>query len=205
MARVPKTIVRDPSTRTPVWSGVVLLTSLVGVFGLLALVMGYNHHWTDSVFARMPWPWPGPATSLAADPGLAEQLRLDEARARFTTLADETLALVVEATVTNDSFIPVRNVVFQAVAFQDEQAVRGATASCGVAVSDRLLRRMPRSELAVLGRIEPDPPEVLEPGQSQVCQVAVPGVPPEAQEVAVRIASAEPAPNHPSPTFRPWE
>jgi hypothetical protein len=186
-----------PSVATPV----VLLAALLGSFALAALFMIHDHSWTDSLMARLPLP--GPSVSLAADPSLASQIRLTHARAWNTLLADQTPVLVAEAWATNDALVPVRRVTVVVEARSDRGSSVTGTVACGVSVSNRLLRRIARDELAALRELEP--PMTVEPGQRLPCQIAFAGMAAEAKEVVLRVASVEPFPGHRSPAFRPGE
>ena len=203
MATGRKTIVRGGSTNRPLWTAVILLGSLGGAFAVLSLFLSYNHRLTDELGMRVPIP--GAVTSLAADPGLAAQIRVVDSSARLLTLADQTHALVVETTVVNDALIPVSKVVMEAYAYELGVRVRSGWSRCGKRVSDRLLKRMRRAELIALAHLEPAEPEILTSGASTRCQVAIANVKPEADEAGFRIASAEPLPGHPRPRFHPSE
>ncbi len=201
MAVTPKTVVRENKSGSSAWNGVVLLASMIGAFGILTLILANNHELTDAFMAKMPWP--GKATSLGTDPSLAGQMRISEQSARLTTLADQTLTLVAEATVTNDSLIPVSHVVLEAQAYENDTPARKASSSCGKSVSDRLLRRLVRGELRTLAGLESREVEVLEPGEDVHCQVALLGVGRTVEEVSFRVASVEPLPGHRIPRFQP--
>src|SRR5262245_31156252 len=99
-----------------------------------------NHSWTDSVMATLPFP--GSRATLAADPALVPQLHLGELRAWDATLADQTPALIAEASVTNDALVSVRRVTVTAEARIDGHTVATQTGTCGKTVSSRLLRRI---------------------------------------------------------------
>jgi hypothetical protein len=172
---------------------------MMSAFAILALFMARNHSWTDKVMAEFPLP--GPATSLAADPGLAGQIRIGKSRAWYTTLVDRTSALIAEAEVVNDAILPVTNIVVEAHAYQDGSPVRTISGMCGLPVSNRLLQRLPREELGALLDLEPPFSTPLGPGQSMDCQVAFAGLEPGADEVVFRVASAEPVPGHSKPLF----
>lgn len=177
----------------------MLLLSMISAFGILSLFMARNHAWTDKVLAELPLP--GPATSLAADPGLAGQIRIGESRAWYTALVDRTSALVAEAEVVNDAIVPVTNIVVEAHAYVSGLPVRTISGMCGRPVSNRLLQRLPREELGALLDLEPPFSTPLDPGESMDCQVAFAGLEPGADEVVFRVASAEPLPGHSKPQF----
>ncbi len=201
MARRPQTVVPDQPRHTSIWTTLVLLASLVTTLAIVALFMARNHAWAERVLARLPAP--GPATSLAADPGLAQQIRIVASDAWFTKLDDQTSALVAESVVVNDSLVPVRNVVIEASVLQGGTPVATARVSCGKPVSDRLLRRLSREELHALAELEPPATRPLATGERLRCQVAFAGIAPGDQEVTFRIASVEPLPGHPDPLFHP--
>jgi len=186
-----------------VWTALVLMTSLTAGFVIIALFMAGNHAWTDAITAALPVP--GPATSLAADPGLSSQIRITRSRAWYTTLADQTPTLIAQATVVNDALLPVSNILVEGQAYRDGKAVRSALGVCGRPISNRLIRRLPRDELRALQRLQPPTPTAMVSGSSMECQLAFAGIKPGATEVSLRIASVEPLPGHRSPLFHPEE
>lgn len=196
-----RTVVPEESGPSGLSTPLVVLAALLTTFMLAALFMGQNHTWTDSLMARLPFP--GPQTSLAADPSLPSQLRLSNVRAWDAMLADQTPTLIAEASVINDALVPVRRIVVAAEARADGRLIASQTVTCGKWVSSRLLRRIGRDELAALREIDASAP--LEPGQRMPCQVAFGGIEPGANEVVLRIASAEPSPGHRAPAFDPQE
>jgi hypothetical protein len=182
-------------------NALALLGTLLVAFATLALFMTHNHAWTDSVMAALPLP--GPSQSLAADPTLSAQVRLVDARAWDTILGDRTSTLIAEASVTNDSLVPIRRVVVEAQARRSGRSLAVVTAICGNAVSHRLLRRLARDELETLRALEA--PAGVEPGGRLPCQVSFAGIEPGVEEVQLRIASVEPFPGHHPHAFRPEE
>jgi hypothetical protein len=199
--RDPKTFVPEEPSASALATPLVLLAALLVSFTLVALFMTHNHAWTDSLMAKLPLP--GAEASLAADPSLRSQLTLRDLRAWDATLADQTSLLLAEATVVNDALVPVRRIVVTAEARVDGRVIATQTATCGKAVSSRLLRRMGRDELSALREI--DPPVALEPGEHLPCQLAFAGIAPGIKEVTLRVASAEPLPGHREPAFAPPE
>lgn len=207
MARRPHTIVSvgpvvpgEPE-RKSIWTALVLLVSLITTFAIVALFMTSNHAWTDAVLTRLPAP--GPATSLAADPELAGQMRIVTSQAWYTRLADQTPALVAETVVVNDALVPVNNVVVEASVYAGQNHLGTARVSCGKPVSQRLLGRLKRDELQALSDLSPPETRPLAAGESLRCQVAFAGIQPGAEEVTFRIASVEPLPGHQAPLFHP--
>ncbi|MFT4571756.1 MAG: hypothetical protein ACI8TX_003112 [Hyphomicrobiaceae bacterium] len=200
MAKVSEAILRHPEHRTGAWTAIVLMLSMVGMFVLFALYLDHDHVFADRLAAALPSP--GVGNSLAADPTLAAQVRVDDLTARITMLEDQTTAMIAEARVTNDALIDIQHVVMEA-SVVTEGRERSVLARCGHAVSDRLLKRMPRSEVTALMRITPSDPAVLGSGESTRCQVAIANVREGIDKVTVRIASAEPIPGHPDPLFLP--
>jgi hypothetical protein len=198
MASASEAILREPERRTAAWSALVLMLSLVGLFALFALYLDHDHAFADRLAASLPSP--GSASSLAADPTLAAQLRVDRMSARIATLDDRSRALVADVRVTNDALIAVRHIFLEARALVGGRE-RSVVARCGHAVSNRLIGRMQRGELAALMELTPSDPGRLEPGESTQCQVAMVGLKDEVDEVTLRIASAEPVPGHPAPRF----
>ena len=186
----------DPSLLT---APLAILGALLGSFALIALFMVHDHTWTDEFMASLPLP--GLGMSLAADPSLAPQMRMTNARAWNTILADQTPALMAEADIANDALVPVEHVVVRGEARIEGRIKAVATAVCGKAVSTRLLGRIGRDELETLMSLEA--PLSVEPGHRLACQVAFPGVMPGVEEVVLRIASVEPSPGHRPPVFRP--
>jgi hypothetical protein len=195
--RHARTFVPEEASTSTLATALTLLSALLLTFGLIAVFMVRNHDWTDSFMAALPFP--GPRANLAADPALVPQLQLGELRAWDATLADQTHALITEASVTNDALVSVRRVLVTAEARVDGHTVASQTTACGKSVSGRLLRRIGRDELAALREI--DPPGPVRPGQSMTCQVAFTGLAPGVKEVVVRIASVEPFPGHPARAF----
>ncbi|HYC57654.1 MAG TPA: hypothetical protein VEL28_22165 [Candidatus Binatia bacterium] len=203
MARRPREIVHEENRSTPAWTGVVLLASLVGVFALLAVFLANNHAWTDALVRRLPVP--GLATSLASDPVLASQMRVVDPKAKVLTLADRSTAVVVEATVINDSLIPVRGVRLAAEAMREGRSVAQAAAACGKNVSERLLKRLPRDEVRTLMDLAPSSELILASGEHTRCQVAISSIRGEVDEVSYRVASVEPTDDHLPANYRPVE
>jgi len=181
----------------------VLLGSLVFSFGLLALILAYNHSWTDTLMRSLPIP--GPRTSFAADPGLIGQMRAAKPDVRSVALADQSRAVVIETDVVNESPLPVSRVVLEATAFTGGKPVAKIASDCGKVVSDKLLSRLPPDELGVLVAIPSPNSERLEPGRAIHCQIAFPPPVPAADDFRVRVASVEPLPGHPPPRLSPWE
>jgi hypothetical protein len=202
MAGPPRSIVNEQPRTTRACTGVVLLASLVGVFSLLAVFLANNHAWTDALVRRLPMPGAG---SLGSDPVLAAQMRVVDPKAKVLTLADRTTAVVVEATVINDSLIPVRGVRLAAEAMREGQPVAHAAAACGKNVSERLLKRLPRDEVRTLMDLAPSSELVLASGEHARCQVAISSVRGAVDEVSYRIASVEPTDDHLPAAYRPAE
>lgn len=203
MPKPKDAILPETESRTGAGTTLVLMSSVVVVFGLLSLFLTHYHEWSDRLGLVLPWP--GVATSFAADPALAAQVRVSELIVTRTKLADETQALVAEARVTNDSLIPIRNVVVEATLVKDGKEGRKASSLCGKSVSQRILGRMPRSELTALMRMQPAGTVELDTGSSTTCQVALIGTGMEMEdgdEIELRVASVEPTPGHPLSTFR---
>ena len=195
-----RTIIRRPKPRTAVWTGLVLMTSLVVSFGFLSVFLVYNHEWTDAQMARLPWP--GASTSLAAERGLAEQMRVTNPFARMTNLRDNTPTLVAEATVVNDSMIPVSNMVLEAQAFAGDTLLRTASARCGTGVSGQLFAHMKAQDLDALKALRPSLPSIVASGAATQCQVAMAGLRGGADSVELRVTSVEPLAGHRSSLFR---
>jgi hypothetical protein len=176
-----------------------ILGALLASFALIALFMVHDHTWTDEITAHMPWP--GQGMSLAADPSLEPQMRMINARAWNTILADQTPTLMAEADIVNDALVPVERIMVRAEARTEGRTKAVATAVCGKSISTRLLGRIGRDEIETLMSL--DAPLSVEPGHTLACQVAFPGVVPGVEEVVIRIASVEPSPGHHPPVFRP--
>jgi hypothetical protein len=195
MPRSPRAIVPEEPKETSAWSAVVLMASSVGGFALLALFLANNHGWTDALLSRLPTP--GSAMSLAGDGIVAEQLRVTDVRTEHLTLSDRSVALLLEATVTNDSSIPVRGIILDIEGFRDGQHVAGAQGTCGKNVSVRLLKRLSRDEVVALMELATPENQTLQPGEKVGCQVALTQLKTEVEEVSYTIASAEPISGHP--------
>jgi hypothetical protein len=191
LARSHRAIVPDDPKETSAWSAVVLMASAVGAFVLLALFLANNHRWTDHILAALP----SPGGSLANDGIVAEQLRITGVRTEHLTLADRSVALLFEATIVNDSSIPVRAILVDVEGWRDDKSVGTAEGTCGKNVSVRLLKRLSRDEVTALMRLE-TPSEVLAPGEKTECQVALTQLRTEVEEVSYRVASAEPGADH---------
>jgi hypothetical protein len=201
VARRPRTVVPGEPERKSIWTALVLMVSLITTFAIVALFMARNHSWSDAMLSRLPAP--GPATSLAADPALADQMRIVTSQAWYTRLADQTPALVAETVVINEALVPVGNVVVEASVYAGDDNLGTARVSCGKPVSPRLLGRLRREELRALGDLSPAEVRPLATGESLRCQVAFAGIRPGAEEVTFRIASVEPLPGHRAPLFHP--
>jgi hypothetical protein len=197
MPRSPRAIVPEEPKETSAWSAVVLMASSVGAFALLALFLANNHGWTDALLSRMPTP--GSAMSLAGDGIVAEQLRVTDVRTEHLTLSDRSVALLFEATVTNDSSIPVRGIILDVEGFREGAHVAGAQGTCGKNASVRLLKRLSRDEVVALMELATPEKETLLPGEKVGCQVALTQLRTEVEEVSYTIASAEPTSDHPLP------
>jgi hypothetical protein len=197
MPRSPRAIVPEEPKETSAWSAVVLMASTVGVFMLLALFLANNHEWTDALLSRLPTP--GGAMSLAGDGIVAEQLRVSEVRTEHLTLSDRSVALLLEATVTNDSSIPVRGIILDVEGWREGNFIAGSQGTCGKNVSVRLLKRLSRDEVAALMELATPEDETLMPGEKVGCQVALTQLRTEVEEVRYTIASAEPISGHPLP------
>jgi len=189
--------------RKSIGSALVLLGALNVSFGILSLFMLRNHAWTDAFMAGLPLP--GTGTSMAADPSLMRQARIGATRAWYATLADQSTTLVAETEVTNDSPLPVTKIVVEAHAYDDGVPVRTVSTMCGLSVSERLIGRLTREDLAALLDLAPPSPLPVAPGETIRCQLAFPGLKEGAEEVAFRIASVEPFPGHPPPRLLPAE
>ncbi|MFQ5351726.1 MAG: hypothetical protein ACE5D3_01480, partial [Candidatus Binatia bacterium] len=177
----------------------ILLASLVTTFGITTLVLVYMHPWTDALLSHIPMF--GPATSLAADPSLLAQMRTSGGSAYATTINDRKHALVLAASVTNDSLVPVTNIVLGAEAWIGGRSIASATELCGKVVPARLIRRLSTEDLKVLAELPPPPSFSLLPGQSADCQVTFRRAQEEIEEVSFRIVSVEPLPGHLPPRF----
>ncbi len=195
MPRSPRSIVPEEPKETSAWSAVVLMASSVGAFALLALFLANNHAWTDALLSRLPAP--DEALSLAGDGIVAEQIRISEVRTEHLTLSDRSVALLFEATVTNDSSIPVRGIILEIEGFREGNHVAGAQGTCGKNVSVRLLKRLSRDEVVALMEMETPENQTLAPGEKVGCQVALTQLKTEVEEVSYTIASAEPISGHP--------
>jgi hypothetical protein len=189
--------------RKSIGSALVLLGALNVTFGILSVFMIRNHTWTDSFMASVPVP--GTGTSMAADPSLMRQVKIGATRAWYATLADQSSTLVAETEVANESPLPVTKIVVEAHAYDDGVPVRTVSTMCGLSVSQRLIGRLAREDLAALLDLTPPSPLPVAPGETIRCQLAFPGVKDGADEVAFRIASAEPFPGHPPPRLLPAE
>jgi hypothetical protein len=203
MAKPKDAILPETENRTAAGTTIVLMSSVVAIFGLFSLFLTHYHEWNDRLALGVPWP--GVATSFAADPGLATQVRVSEVTVKMTKLADQTQALIAQVRLTNDALIPIRNVVVEAILIQDGEDGRKASALCGKNISSRILGRMPRSELTALMRMRPRESVELETGASTTCQVALIGTEEELEEideVELRVASVEPRPGHRLSRFR---
>lgn len=195
MARTPRAIVPEEPRETSAWSAVVLMASSVGAFALVALFLAVNHRWTDELLAHLPVP---AALRPAADGVIAEQLRVTEVRTEHLTLADRSVALLLEATVVNDAAIPVRGISLEVEGWRDGDPVAQGFGTCGKNVSVRLLKRMSRDEVGALMELDAPDNRELAPGGRTGCQVALTQLRTEVEEVTYRIASAEPTAGHPS-------
>jgi len=193
MARSPRAIVPDePKESSSAWSAVVLMASSVGAFALFALFLANNHRWTDELLSRLP----SPAGSLASDGIVAEQLRLTDVHTEHMTLSDRSVALLFEATLVNDSSIPVRGIRLEIEGYRDGKLIAKSQGTCGKNVSVRLVKRLSRDEVSALMGLATES-EVLAPGERTDCQVALTQLRTEIDEVSYRIASAEPSAGHP--------
>lgn len=195
--RAPKTVFPEQrrSSLATVW---VAMSGIVVTFGALALLLTSRHSVADSLLAGIPAP--GLATSLASERNLRAHLRIEPPEVWRTRLADNTEVLVAQTTVTNDSFVPVRDIVVSAEAYRRGRRIARAASACGRAFSPTLLGRIKRDELAVALDLPPSGAAIA-PGQTTSCQVAFPRSAGGADEVEVRVASAEPLPGHPPSRF----
>jgi hypothetical protein len=189
--------------RKSIGSALVLLGALNVAFGILSVFMTRNHAWTDEFMASLPIP--GTATSMAADRSLMRQVKIGATRAWYARLADQSSTLVAETEVSNESALPVTKIVVEAHAYDDGVPVRTVSTMCGLSVSQRLIGRLTREELAALLDLAPPSPDPVAPGETIRCQLAFPGLKEGAEEVAFRIASVEPYPGHSAPRLLPAE
>jgi hypothetical protein len=181
------------------------MASTVGAFALFALFLAHNHRWTDTLLSHFPTA--GGAIRPANDGIVAEQLRITEVRTEHLTLADRSVALLFEASVVNDSAIPVRGIVLEVEGFRDGVKVAEAEGTCGKNVNVRLLRRMSRNEMVSLMKLDAPAAGDLASGSRTGCQVALTQLRTEVDEVSYRIASAEAIAGHraaPDPFPGPW-
>ena len=188
-----KTVVpRQGRSQLPtVW---VSMCCLVTAFAGLALVMTSQHGLADSLVASIPAP------GLASERNLRGHLRIDPPEGAKVRLTDNTEALVAQARVTNDSFMPVGKILVRAEAYRQKRRIASVTSACGKAFSPTLLGRIGRKELAVIMDLPPSG-AALAPGASTTCQVVFPRSAGTADEVGIRVASVEPLPGHPPPRF----
>jgi len=199
MGRESARFVHDEDVPSSLTAPLAILGALLASFGLVALFMIHDHTWTDELMAQLPLP--GPAMTLAADPSLALQVRMTNARAWSIVLADQTPTLMAETDIANDALVPVERIVVRAEARIEGRTKAVATAICGKPVSIRLLGRIGRDELETLMSL--DAPAAVEPGGRLACQVAFPGIVPGIEDVVLRVASVEPSPGHQPPVFHP--
>jgi hypothetical protein len=195
MPRSPRAIVPEEPKETSAWSAVVLMASTAAAFALLAVFLVGNHRWTDALLSRLPAF--GRDATLAGDGIVAEQLRITDVRTEHLTLSDRSVALLFEATISNDASIPVRNVILEIEGFRDGKHVAGAQGTCGKNVSVRLLKRLSSDEVVALMELTTPEHETLASGAKVGCQVALTQLRTEVEEVSYRIASAEPTDDHP--------
>jgi hypothetical protein len=167
---------------------------------LFALFLAQRHDWSDRFLAGVPMP--GTRTSMAADPGLMQQLRVTEVDLWFSDLVDQSPTLIADVDVENPSSLPITNIVLEAQAFESGAWVRTVSALCGIAVSPRLLGRLRREELVSLLDLSPPYPDEVPPGATVRCQIAFPGLSSGVDEVMFKVASAEAFPGHSAPRFR---
>ena len=111
-------------------------------------------------------PIPGTGTSMAADPSLMRQMKIGATRAWYATLADQSSTLVAETEVANDSPLPVTKIVVEAHAYDDGAPVRTVSTMCGMSVSQRLIGRLTREDLAALLDLAPPAPLPVAPGRN---------------------------------------
>ena len=175
----------------------MLMASSVGAFALLSVFLAFNHRWTDALLSFIP-AWGAPH-SLANDGVLAEQLRITELRTEHLTLSDRSVALLLEATVVNDSSVPVRGIVLEMEGFRDGNSVGQASGTCGKNVSVRLLKRLSRDEVTALMELTTPGDGTLPSGERMGCQVTLTQLRTEVDEISYRIAAAEPTPDHAGP------
>jgi len=199
-----KTVVPEQPRVASIWTVLLLLLALLVTASLTAVFMVTHHTWTERVMSALPVP--GPMASLAADPSLIAQMRLERPHAWIAHSADRIPVLVVEAEVANAALIEVVNVTLEALALgPDGRLLARRRALCGKPLSRRLLGRLRVEEIAAATSARPARPLALEPGHRTRCQVAFAGLEPGVSEVSLRIASVEPLPGHSRPLFLPGE
>lgn len=176
----------------------MLMASSAAAFGVFALFLATNHRWTDSLLARLPVPGgSGGAVRLASDGIVAEQIRVTDVHTEHMTLADRSVALLFEATITNDAAIPVQGIDVEVTGYRDGEKIAVGHGTCGKNVSVRLLKRLARDEVVALMELA-TPDQVLASGAKTGCQVALTQLKTEVEEVSYRIASAAPTADHAS-------
>ena len=197
MPRAPRAIVPEEPKETSAWSAIVLMASSVFAFGLLALFLANSHRFTDRLLASFPAP--GGRLRMASDGIVAEQLRVLDVHTEHMTLADRSVALLVQATIVNDAAIPVRGIVLAVDGYRDGKLIASGHGTCGKNVSDRLIKRLSRDEVAAQMELEDPASPVLASGARTGCPVALTQLRTEIEEVSYRIASAEPG-DHADPS-----
>jgi len=203
MPRTRTTVIKHEKRPKPIRTVFALLVSAVCAFGILTLFLAHDHTRADELLSAIPSPFG--ASSLAADPGLAAQVRTRNAHARLTRLSDQSTALVVETEVVNESSVPISRVAVEATLLSGDHQPIIARSECGKVVSDTLLNRLPPEEVATLMEIPVPAEATLAPGAAMDCQMALPGVDSSAHEVELKVVSAEPLPGHSRFRLRPWE
>lgn len=194
MATRSRTVILKRRPRTPIATAFVLLTALCSAYGLITLALSFNHALADSVLAAIPAP--GPARSLASDPALLRQLRVDDAKAYFIVSSDHRRALVLETSVTNHGSVPLESVVIEARASLGNRTQAVSTTPCGRNVSPRLLRRLTTDQLLVLRDLDPGTGFLLRPQEKTRCQATFPALRRSVENVSYRVVSARPLPHH---------
>ncbi len=199
MQRRSKTVAAEERKSSPVWTAIVLMASFTGLVATASAFLVHNHEWTDTVLGALP----AMASALAADPGLAGQMRIKDPALEIMTLADQTRILVAQSSVVNDALIPAANLSLEVRAYSAGEEVRQVSSGCGKNVSAKLLRGLRINEVVALLKLDAGTPVVLYPGKEIRCQVAIPDISEDVDEISLRIAYAEALPGHPPAHFRP--
>ena len=207
MAKAPLEIVSPEPRDLSLWSPLVLMASAVAAFAIFTVFLVADHRFTDRLLDRLPaipgWGHP------ASDAPLVAQVRVLGPVSANVVLADRSRAFLWQATVVNDSALPLTGIELALEGHAGGKKIAAFEGGCGKNVSERLIKRLTRGEVTALMELPAGEDLVLQPGERAGCQLVLTGLRAEVDEATYRVTEARPAsahfsgPDHPRDPARP--